>query len=95
MSYTGSVPDTEPAGQWVKSAACAGLGDVMHPENDEREIAAAKAICARCRVARECFWDAVVTGDMQHGIRAGLRANERRGVVKELERRKARQAATV
>ena len=66
----------------------------MHPENDERQIAAAKAICGRCRVARECFWDAVATDDMSHGIRAGLRPNERRDVVKELARRKAEQAVT-
>lgn len=87
--YTGQAPDTEPGGQWSKRAACTGQADAMHPENDEKQIAAAKAICARCLVARECLWDAVATDDMQHGIRAGLRPNERRDVVKELERRKS------
>lgn len=93
--YRGSVPDTEPAGQWAKQAACIGQWDAMHPENDEQEIAAAKAICARCYVTRECFWDAVATGDMSHGIRAGLRPNERRDGVKELERRKAERAVAI
>lgn len=93
--YTGQIPDTAPRTHaWVERAACKGLADRMHPDNDEHEIAAAKAICARCYVARECFWDAVATGDMQHGIRAGLRANERRDVVKELERRRAERAVT-
>lgn len=89
-AYTGQVPDTlTRANAWVERAACLGRADQMHPDNDEREIAAAKAICARCYVTRECFWDAVATDDMQHGIRAGLRPNERRDVVKELERRKS------
>lgn len=85
--YTGQTPDTEPTPDWRKSAACLGQWDAMHPENDETEIAAAKAICARCFVARECFWDAVATDDMRHGIRAGLRAGERRAVVEEIRRR--------
>jgi hypothetical protein len=89
--YTGSVPDTEPAGQWSMRAACLGRWDEMHPDNDEREIANAKAICKPCPVARECFWDAVRTGDNQWGIRAGLRANERRATLKELEARGASQ----
>jgi hypothetical protein len=81
---------SEPAGKWAKRAACRGVDpDVMHPGNDETEIGRAKQVCARCWVARECFWDAVATGDMEHGIRAGLRANERRAVLKEINRRKS------
>lgn len=82
------APETLDRGpDWRSQAACLGRAKEMHPGNDEREIAAAKAICARCWVTRECFWDAVRTGDNQHGIRAGLRANERRAVLKELRRR--------
>lgn len=93
-AYTGAFPDTlTRTGQWAKQAACIGNANAMHPDNDEREIGAAKAICAGCPVARDCFWDAVATGDMQHGIRAGLRASERRAVVKELERRAAKPEA--
>jgi hypothetical protein len=81
---------SEPAGKWAKQAACRGVDpDVMHPSNDETEIQRAKKVCAGCWVARECFWDAVATGDMEHGIRAGLRPNERRAVLKEINRRKA------
>ena len=78
--------------QWLKQAACRAEGfdpDRMFPGNDHDEIAEAKAVCARCWVTRECFWDAVRTGDMEHGIRAGLRGSERRAVVKEIERRQA------
>lgn len=80
---------SEPAGKWAKQAACRGVDpEVMHPSNDETEIHRAKQVCARCWVARACFWDAVATGDMEHGIRAGLRPNERRDVLKEINRRK-------
>lgn len=72
---------------WRTRAACLGQWNVMHPENDEREIAAAKQVCVGCPVARACFLDAVKTGDMQHGIRAGLRPGERRAVAKELKQR--------
>ncbi|MER5715772.1 WhiB family transcriptional regulator [Streptomyces sp. NPDC002132] len=72
---------------WQSRAACLGRWDEMHPDNDEHEIANAKAICGRCPVQQDCFWDAVRTGDDQYGIRAGLRANERRAVMRELRRR--------
>ncbi len=94
MSASHQHPDTlEPAGQWAKQAACIGRADEMHPGSDDAQIANAKAICKRCPVQRECFWDAVHTGDMQHGIRAGLRANERRDTIKELRRRERRRRA--
>jgi hypothetical protein len=87
--YTGQTPDTEPTPDWRTSAACLGLWEAMHPENDEDAIAYAKSICARCPVTRDCFWDAVATDDMRHGIRAGLRAGERRAVVAEINARRA------
>lgn len=88
-AYTGQVPDTERAADWRARAACLGLWKIMHPDNDETEIAAAKAVCKRCPVGFECFWDAARTDDNQHGIRAGLRANERRAVLAELRQRQA------
>jgi len=87
--YTGSVPALEPAGQWVKQAACADRGDEMFPDNSEHGIEAAKRICRRCPVRTECLRDAIRTDDNWYGIRAGLRPNERRAVAKELERRQA------
>ena len=91
-AYTGRVPETERVPDWRAQAACLGRAKVMHPDSDEDEIAAAKAVCAGCWVARECFWDAVATDDMQHGVRAGLRANERRAVLTELQRRREEKA---
>lgn len=82
MNHHRRAPD------WRARAACLGRWTEMHPDNDEREIENAKQICKSCWVSRECFLDAVATGDMQYGIRAGLRPNERRAVAKELERRR-------
>jgi hypothetical protein len=96
MSASHQHPNTlEPAGQWVQQAACLGHADAMHPDNDEQQIENAKRICAGCTVTFACFWDAVRTGDNQHGIRAGLRANERRAVIKELRRREREKQAAV
>lgn len=86
---------SERANDWRTKAACLGRWDEMHPDNDTNEIAAARAVCAGCptAIARACFWDAVRVGDMEWGVRAGLRANERRAVVKELKRRRMERAA--
>ncbi|NUS22720.1 MAG: WhiB family transcriptional regulator [Streptomyces sp.] len=84
---------TQPADDWRLRAGCLGQWDLMHPENDTKEIEAAKAVCLRCPVTVDCFFDAVRTGDMEHGIRAGLRGGERRVVLKELRRRQAEKAA--
>lgn len=89
-SYT--APDTLAPDQWRSQAACLGQWEAMHPDNSEAEIAAAKAICAGCPVAADCFWDAVRTGDNQYGIRAGLRPNERRDLLKKVRRQQRKQA---
>jgi hypothetical protein len=93
VNYTGSVPETERTPDWRLRAACLGQWRVMHPDNDTKEIEAAKAVCKRCPVTVDCFFDAVRTDDMEHGIRAGLRGGERRAVLKELRRRQAEKAA--
>ena len=80
-AYSGQVPDTEPAGQWLKQAACFGREDEMFPDNNEAGIAKAKAICKPCPVRRECLADALRTGDNEHGIRGGLKPCERRAVL--------------
>lgn len=91
ITHSAAAPEAPRKADWRVQAACLGQWDAMHPDNNETEIAAAKAICARCplKVRVACFWDAVRTGDDQHGIRAGLRANERRDVLRELRRRQA------
>lgn len=94
ITHSAAAPEAPRKTDWRVQAACLGQWDAMHPDNNETEIAAAKAICARCplKVRVECFWDAVRTGDNEHGIRAGMRANERRALLKEVRQRK--QAAT-
>lgn len=84
-SYTGSVPDTEPAGQWAKQATCRTSGidpDEMFPDNSEAGIAHAKQICRPCPVQVDCVLDALRTDDNQYGIRGGLKPSERRAMAK-------------
>lgn len=88
--YTGSTPDTEPARAWLKQAACRAPGihpDEMFPDNNEQGIAHAKNICRRCPVQTECVLDALNIGDYNHGIRGGLRPNERRNLARQMARR--------
>ncbi|MEU3282932.1 WhiB family transcriptional regulator, partial [Streptomyces antibioticus] len=91
--YPARTPEAPRRPDWRTRAACLGQWDAMHPDNNENEIAAAKAICGRCPVRVECFWDAVRTGDNEHGIRAGLRPNERRAVLERVHRRQRKAAA--
>lgn len=88
MNQPARYPQTlEPAGQWVKQAACIGHADEMFPDNDEKEIENAKRICRRCPVQTECVIDALDTGDYTFGIRGGLRPNERRNLDRQMGRR--------
>ncbi|HWN01217.1 MAG TPA: WhiB family transcriptional regulator [Streptosporangiaceae bacterium] len=78
--YTGSVPDSEPAGQWMKRAACLGRNDEMFPENNEVGIARAKAICAACPVQEPCLQAALgEEGDAAAGNRFGIRGGQTKG----------------
>ncbi|MGW4222947.1 WhiB family transcriptional regulator [Streptomyces bauhiniae] len=72
---------------WRDQAKCIGSRDAMFPDSDKKDIEAARQICARCPVSRECLRDAINTGDNQWGIRAGLTPEERRLVKKEINRR--------
>lgn len=76
-------PDNlEPAGQWLKRAACIGRNNEMYPDNCEAGIADAKRICEPCPVRDACLADALRTGDNQWGIRGGLKPEERRKLAK-------------
>ena len=86
-----SPNNLEPAGQWLKRAACFGREDEMFPDNSEAGIAKAKAICKPCPVWRECLADALRTGDNEHGIRGGLKPCERRTLAREKAFREGRQ----
>ena len=87
ITYPANVPETRRAVDWRTRAACLGRWAEMHPDNDEREIENARQVCAPCPVRNSCLADAIRTGDDQHGIRAGLKPNERRAVAAELQRR--------
>jgi hypothetical protein len=77
----------EPAGQWLKQAACAGRRDEMFPDNSEAGIANARTICRPCPVQVECVLDALRTRDNEHGIRGGLKPIERRNLARQIARR--------
>lgn len=83
-SYTGAVPDTEPARKWLEQAVCKNDPDRMFPDNNTTGIAKAKAVCQGCPVWRACLLDALDTGDNQHGIRGGMRPDERRALARKI-----------
>ena len=95
MSESARYPQTlEPAGQWVKQAACIGHADEMFPDNNSHEIEHAKSICRPCPVQTECVLDALRTHDTEYGIRGALRPNERRDLARKIAaRQKAERAA--
>ncbi|MGW1615745.1 WhiB family transcriptional regulator [Streptomyces sp. NPDC002285] len=87
-NYTGSVPDTHTRpDEWRGLAACRADDihpDLMFPDTNVRGIAEAKHICRPCPVWRECLLDAIATGDNQHGIRGGMRPDERRALARKI-----------
>ncbi|MET8766367.1 WhiB family transcriptional regulator [Streptomyces sp. NPDC004658] len=81
--YSGSVPETKRKIDWRAKAACRDVDpDDMFPENYERGIQYAKSICGGCPVRTACLIDAIDVGDNDHGIRGGLRPQERRAVAR-------------
>jgi hypothetical protein len=88
MNQPARYPQTlEPAGLWVKRAACIGHADEMFPDNNEQQIAGAKAICKPCPVQTECVLDALRTRDLDYGIRGGLRPSELRNLARQVAAR--------
>ena len=68
-------------GQWWAAAACRSADpDLFFPISDSgpalMQAAQAKAICATCRVRRECLAFALRTGQI-HGIWGGTTEDER------------------
>ena len=68
-------------GQWWSAAACRSADpDLFFPISDSgpalEQAAQAKAICATCRVRRECLAFALRTGQV-HGIWGGTTEDER------------------
>jgi hypothetical protein len=87
-NYTGAVPDTATRrSEWLTQAACRAEGvdpDAMFPDGNVAAIAKAKRICRPCSVWRQCLLDALDTDDNQHGIRGGMRPDERRALARKI-----------
>ena len=71
-------------GQWRSAAACRSADpDLFFPISDSgpavEQAVTAKAICATCRVRRECLAFALRTGQI-HGIWGGTTEHERTGL---------------
>lgn len=75
--YTGSVPDTEPAGQWAKQGICAADPEAMYPGTLAAEIGRAKAVCRRCPVIEQCLRWALETRE-PWGVWGGTSEADRR-----------------
>lgn len=73
---------TTPRHDWRSAAACLGTDpEVFFPVAEsgsahERQVAEAKAVCARCPVRAECLGEALAS--IPDGIAGGLTAVERR-----------------
>jgi WhiB family redox-sensing transcriptional regulator len=82
------VPRLITGGQWRSAAACRSADpDLFFPISDSgparEQTAQAKAICATCRVRRECLAFALRTGQI-YGIWGGTTEHERAGVLRQV-----------
>lgn len=76
--------------KWRGSALCAQTNpEAFFPANkayaDEyngyNNYNEARKICAECPVKGECLADALMTGDVEYGMRGGLTPRERMGIL--------------
>ncbi len=82
------VPRLITGGQWRSAAACRSADpDLFFPISDSgparEQTAQAKAICATCRVRRECLAFALRTGQI-YGIWGGTTEHERARVLRQV-----------
>jgi hypothetical protein len=82
---------TEPAGQWLKRAACKEDPEAMFPSSNEDEIEDAKAHCRRCPIIQLCGQWALEHRE-EYGVWGGLSEAERRTL---LRRRRAPQPISI
>ncbi|MFF7949086.1 WhiB family transcriptional regulator [Streptomyces griseorubiginosus] len=98
MSYTGSVPDTEPGREWLTEAVCRTRDidpETFFPDNNATRIAQAKAICETCPVRQECLIDCMAheggrSAKSRWGVYAGLTPRQRERLYHRLRQRKVR-----
>ena len=94
MKLVNAHPDTiEPAGQWVKRGACAGLDDDMFPSSSDAEIDDAKAVCGNCTVIQQCRQWALDTRE-PFGVWGGMSEKERANLLRQRGRGTGRKHAT-
>lgn len=92
MSQPARYPQTlEPAGQWVKAAACKADPDAMFPTSNEGEIEYAKAYCRTCPILELCGQWALEHRE-EYGVWGGLSEAERRTIHR---RRRASQPISI
>jgi len=69
------------AGWWTRAACASADPELFFPISDSgpalRQVARAKAICARCPIQRECLSYALAAGSIQ-GVWGGMTEEERR-----------------
>ena len=69
---------------WREVAACAETDpELWFPSKGGANGRAAKKICGGCPVQAECLQDALESGDVLHGIRGGVSARNRRGMLRD------------
>jgi WhiB family redox-sensing transcriptional regulator len=83
-----STAAAEPGSSSLAAAACRSADpDLFFPISDSgparEQTAQAKAICATCRVRRECLAFALRTGQI-HGVWGGTTERERAGVLRQV-----------
>lgn len=73
--------------EWYEQAACAETNpEIFTPKPGEKNIAkAAKRICEMCTVIDDCLIASIIEGDVQHSIRGGMTAKQRRNIAKRVE----------
>ncbi|MGW1533919.1 WhiB family transcriptional regulator [Streptomyces aureus] len=82
MNQPARYPQTlEPAGQWLKSAACKADPEAMFPSSLTTEIEYAKGYCRSCPVLELCGQWALEHGE-EYGVWGGLSEAERRSILR-------------
>lgn len=71
--------------RWMQDAACHGQADAFFPDRGQ-SAAAARAICDRCPVTRDCLDYAVALIPPPSGVWGGLAEGERLDLRAELRR---------
>ena len=75
---------------WHRSAACRGLSAGLFYPVDDDAVAAAKAVCASCRVAEDCLEYAIAVREKE-GLWGGATERERRSIIRRRRRAAARE----